>query len=312
MRIILFSPAVFAFLLIFVGYPDARSQSLIERFNKIGQEPQTIHFTSSLPLNEEGGHLQGIQVHSSGGKEAFVLSGSSSTYAYYLTVNDRKVQEVVELDQVPFKHAGGFQLADGYLAIGIEDDEARNKANVLIFEADGEIKEHASWSIAREGAEMRSTAGCVAVARQGDEVLVVVGDWDARHLDFYKLDPNRKGESPAAPFATLTIADLPRGSWVESTWHSYQNINLLSDRDGSLYLVGLASNWQKQNIADLFRLSPKGNTYELTKVASRNFPAHADVQFRAGAGIRQLEDGTLQVLACSDHVEGQGIIQIWQ
>ncbi len=291
---------------------SAFSQTIPERFDRIGQKPRTIHFTNPLPLDESGGHLQGIQSLGPDG-DAFVLSGSSDSYAYCLRVADHEVKQVMEMDQKPFKHAGGFQLADGYLAVGIEDNLAKDKSKVFVYQIQGdEIQATPTWVIGREGDAMRSTAGCVGLAGQQDELLVVVGDWDTRHLDFYQIHARQGSGSPEAPFVSIAAAGLARDSWINPDWHSYQNINLLQDNNGALYLVGLGTDGENQNVADLFELSLKNEGSELRKVRSRQFQSDPEVSFRAGAGIHQSGDGRLWVVACSSHIGSKGVIQVWE
>jgi hypothetical protein len=219
---------------------------------------------------------------------------------------------VVEMDQIPFKHAGGFQLADGYLAIGIEDNSAKDKSKVLIYQTEGdEIEAKPTWIIEREGEVMRSTAGCIGIVRMQDQILVVVGDWDTKHLDFYQIPAKQGSGSPKAPIASIATADLARDAWINPDWHSYQNINLI-ERNGILYLVGLGANAQNQNVADLFEVSLGNGTYHLKKVGSRIFPSDPKVSFRAGAGIHYDKNGKLQVISCSSHIIKQGVIQVWE
>lgn len=283
-----------------------------EQFNAMGQRPRTVFFTNTLPLNEEGGHLQGIQVDPSGA-DSFVLSGSSSTYAYYLTVAGNEVTRVVELGQKPMKHAGGFQLSDGYLAVGVEDNNAKDKSEVAIYQVDGpEIQAKPSWVIHREGDVMRATAGAVGLARDGNELLIVVGDWDVQNLDFYRIDLQSAASAPESPFNTLVTKDLLRKEWVNDSWYPYQNINLIREDDGRLYLVGLGTDVNGQNIADLYELSINDGGCNLKKISSKIFPSDSAVSFRAGAGIYKGKDGKLHVISCGNHVGRAAIIQIWE
>jgi len=298
------------FLNSFIG--SCFSQTIPESFSKIGLTPKTIFFTNVLPLNEKGGHLQGIQALGPEMNE-FVLSGSSSTYAYFLKVTDQEVAEVVEMDQIPFKHAGGFQVADGLMAVGIEDNEAKDKSKVFIYELrDDQIQDQPNWVIERKGDAKRSTAGAIGIVRQKDRILVGVADWDSKNLDFYSIEEKVGRKSPESPFFSISTAELSRESWVSSEWHSYQNINLLQDKNGDLFLVGLGTDSGNQNVADLFELNFSVDNLTLRKLDSKVFPSVPEVNFKAGAGIFQDEKGKLTVIGCSYRVQAKGVIQVWE
>ncbi|GAA0877615.1 hypothetical protein GCM10009119_05830 [Algoriphagus jejuensis] len=291
---------------------EVAAQSIPEQFNEIAKSPRTIFYSNALPLNEEGGHLQGVQFHPSG-DDSFVLSGSSSTYAYYLVVIGNQVIQVVELGQKPMKHAGGIQLADGYLAVGIEDNSAKDKSEVHIYQIDGsEIQEKPNWVIYRKGEVMRATAGSVGIVREQNELLVAVGDWDSKNLDFYHIDLKAPGSSLITPFATVETKRLPRADWIDDSWHSYQNINLIRDDDGKLYLVGMGVDEKEQNVADLYEVVMNDDGCVLKKVSSRTFQSDPAVSFRAGAGIQKAEDGKLRVISCGNHIGKGAILQIWE
>jgi hypothetical protein len=297
--------------LFFISYSGA-AQSIPDQFEELNIQPRTITYTNSLPLNEEGGHLQGIQFHSTGG-DSFVLSGSSSTYAYFLVVEENQVVELVELDQKPMKHAGGFQIADNFLSIGIEDNEEKTRSEVLVYEiADSEIKKDPRWKIKREGAIMRATAGTIGHVRQQDELLVVVGDWDARNLDFYRIDLAAPLTSFTVPYLSVATTDLDKVGWIDDYWYSYQNINLLQDHAGKLFLVGLGTDENGTNVGDLYEMRLQEGKCDLRKISSRRFQSDSSVSFRAGAGVHISEDGKLQIVACSNHVGKEALIQVWQ
>lgn len=307
-----FPKAIVPILVFLWGTLGAFAQSIPEQFNAIDPVPKTISYSNSLPLNEEGGHLQGVQFHPSG-EDSFVLSGSSSTYAYYLIVAGNQVTRVVELGQKPLKHAGGFQLADGYLAVGVEDNSEKDRSEVSIYQIDGtEIQEKPTWVIHRKGKVMRATAGSVGLARDRDELLVVVGDWDARNLDFYRIDVKAPASSEIAPFATVEAKKLSRENWIDDFWYSYQNINLIQDSDGRLYLVGLGTDEKGQNVAHLFEVNLQDSRCDLKKVSSKIFPSDPAVSFRAGAGIHRGKDGKLQIVSCGSHAGSEAMIQVWE
>ena len=84
---------------------------------------------------------------------------------------------------------------------------------------------------------------------------------------------------------TINAKKANKEDWINPQWLSYQNINLIKDRNNNLYLVGLARNKENQDVADLFRLeTPDLTTYELQKVATQQFKARKGTSFQWGPG----------------------------
>lgn len=160
---------------------------LLELFRKIDNEPKIIQCRNELEVNDVGGHLQGIQWLVKNDVEYAIISGGSSTDAYYAVANLDHYNEVMSLNILmhkPFKHAGGIQLSE--------------------------------------------------------DLLVVAGDWDTKHLDFYRCDQPRltKNINPFDKVYTIDTEIIGKTGWLDKEWHAYQNINLLKDADGKLYLFG--------------------------------------------------------------------------
>jgi hypothetical protein len=158
-----------------------------ELFQKIDNEPKIIQCRNELEVNNVGGHLQGIQWLVKNDVEFSIISGSSSTDAYYAVVKLDHYNEVMSLNILmhkPFKHAGGIQLSE--------------------------------------------------------DLLVVAGDWDTKHLDFYRCDQPRltKNINPFDKVYTIDTEIIGKTGWLDKEWHAYQNINLLKDDDGELYWFG--------------------------------------------------------------------------
>lgn len=161
--------------------PVERDLSFTDQFQNLDSIPESIVYTNEEKVNNEGGHLQGVQLYSWRGQDYVVVTGSSSTYSYYgmIIINEKPhVVSVIKILEKPLKHAGGFQIFEDYLAVGIEDNEERTRSKVFLFNL-GNPETPLKNPIAvinREGAYERATAGAVGLTRVEDTFLMVVGD----------------------------------------------------------------------------------------------------------------------------------------
>lgn len=293
---------------------------LIESVKKMSTEPLVVTFQNSLPVNNEGGHLQGVQYLSHNENDYYVLSGSSDSYSYYSIVKlgeENLVASTNTILEKPFKHAGGFQIYKNLMAIGIEDNEAKNISKVFIYQIDdpNSPPDKPLITIEREGVIKRATAGCIGITEVGEEVLVVVGDWDTAHLDFYRINRDKLGQERAAFKLDYSVdcQEMDRTGWIDENWLSYQNINFIKGISGQLYLAGMTSNEAEENILDLFEIeietpfSPK-----LRKVYSKNFNKNTQAKFRWGSGIYFGEDKKLRIVTCSENILDVSAIHVYE
>lgn len=305
-------------LIILSGVAVQAQNPLVSAFEDLSQSPQPLPFRNALTINNEGGHIQGIQAMHFHQQAYAILTGSSSTVSYYTVVRLDQHPEVISVDTLlakPFKHAGGFQINDGLMAIGIEDNEAKNISQVLVYEVSDpeKIPLQPVQVIERRGETERTTAGCIAIAHYQDQYVMLVGDWDTRHLDVYRISDDEINR-PDASFTltqSIALADQTRSQWIDETWWSYQNINLFVSED-TLFLIGLGVNDQQENIANLFtvRLSEE---QILTKVASQHFPATERTSFVWGAGVDwQPEANRLQILSTTHTISDSSEIIVYR
>lgn len=285
-----------------------------EAIAKINTEkPTSIRFdlSESLP---EGGHLQGVQWFERAENAFLLLSGSSKGYAYILTVplsdQDDTKSVLAKLLPSPYRHAGGFQIVDGqYAAIGLEDNETKNVSKVWVIDVSANSFREPMKpvvSIERLGEVERATAGAVAMAHLKDRYLLVVGTWDSATLDFYESNehPLNDARCRFEKGETWSAADADRSSWSDSNYGSYQNFNLIIDRQGQCFLAGFCRDGEANRL-DLYEwrrdpLTPFSG--RLVKCGSRTFGC-VETTFQAGAGLRVRKDGSIAVYACSHRNE---------
>ena len=288
----------------------APSDQILTSFHKLSATPNTITYRNNLPVNNEGGHIQSIQPYTNGEGEFVIVTGSSSTASYYAIIKIGDNNEVISVNPIlekPFKHAGGFQVHQNLMAIGIEDNEARNVSKVYVYEIDTPLTppEKPKKIIERTGAYERATAGCVGITRYKEQVLVVVGDWGTRHLDIYAC-PLQTWEHDQTQFeqlTSMTASEIQKEEWSDPSWLSYQNINLINWQD-TLYLVGLGANSADEDVADLFRMEETDlKDFHLKKIASQKFEKKNGSSFRWGAGVAwNPEKGIERILSCPAHI----------
>lgn len=293
---------------------------IISEFDKFSSQPTTIHFENHLDIRSQGGHIQGIQGLIYGQNEYFILSGSSDLHAYYAIVKTGSKNLVISnniLLEKPFKHAGGFQIFENLMAIGVEDNDSKKSSKVFVFQIDNPERppETPVGIIERLGTQKRATAGCVAITGIAGKILIVVGDWDTVNLDFYLINREKLGIDPNALVLeySLNTRKADKSEWIDESWLSYQNINFVHNPDGQLILAAMAGNANGENVLDLYQVSTiEFETFALKKVYSKNFGINAEAKFRWGGGINFLSDGKMQLLAAPEHIGNQSVIHIYQ
>lgn len=322
------SKSYFYFILIlilppFLYYTQVMGQANIQLINsmeKINTTPVSIRFQNSLEINNNGGHLQGIQYLRNNQNDYYVLSGSSDTYSYYSIVKIGKENLVISTNRIlekPFKHAGGFQINQHLMAIGVEDNEAKNKSKVFIFQINDPEKppKEPLAVIDRIGTEKRATAGCVGIVTIREQVLVVVGDWDTKHLDFYRIDRNELDQDGATleMVYTLDSRKMDKSGWIDENWLSYQNINFVKGATDNFFLAGMTSGDKGENVLDLFEIESEDfSMFKLKKIYSKKFNGNKKTKFRWGSGIHFSDDMEIKVLSCGENIQDTSVIHIYQ
>jgi hypothetical protein len=285
-------------------------------FGKLPSNPEKVVFINDILFNNEGGHLQGVQPYYFNGDEYIFLSGSSSTYGYLAVAHREGVRKLHRLMFKPFKHAGGFQIHRNWLAVGVEDNDARNASVVQIYKLGDPLSDldEPVASIERSGERERATAGAVAIQQLENTLWVVVGDWSNRHMDFYKADLtstdtkiqfNKTGE--------VDMTNHSRHDWIDSLARPFQNINLFRLKD-QLYLVGLAGDQNSDDdVIDVFTISDlSGSNPLLTKIYSRNFNATPDTRFRWGAGVSLNDHDRLSIYSCGENIKSNIAVSVYR
>jgi hypothetical protein len=157
---------------------------------------ESVRFKTSVPDQKDliGGHLQGIQLYN----ETLFVSGSSKEFGYLGLFqklgDDFRFIGLKKLATDPLNHAGGFQIADNWLAVGLEDPVGKRESIVQLIDVSSfqKLQGPPVYTLRRKGDYQFSTAGAVALLKRKDHFLLAIGTWDCRTIDFYisnSLDP---------------------------------------------------------------------------------------------------------------------------
>lgn len=259
-------------------------------------EAESQAFSIKVPEQDGlvGGHLQGIQLSN----DRLFVSGSSKAFGYLATfrkVDDRfQFVGVKKLGKAPTNHAGGFQIADNWLAVGVEDPKSKKHSVIQLLDISSfeSFSKPPIYLLERTGDWKLSTAGAVGIIKRKDHFLLAVGTWDCTTIDFYvsnHLDPNSKDFE----FSQWTVWDsraAVRKKWVDKSYGNYQNLQLSEDSTG-LYITGFCRTKKGANRADVYRMFVNSNPYDLMeKVATYTVQCKGDVTFRNGAGFGTYND----------------------
>ena len=260
-------------------------------FKALSAEPQVFYLNKNHIKAPSGGHLQGIQALSD---SVFVITGSSSSYSYYITADKAQLTSIHKISDRPFRHAGGCQIYGSHLAVGIEDNKAKDRskiADILLDDNGNELSR--GMAVERKGAFKRSTAGAVGEIFTDTNYswVMAVADWDSRNIDFYYS----VGDSIAITDSAATMVTP-----INYKWCAYQSINLIMDTAGRIYLIGFGLDGAN-NRADLFSLKLKDHQAMLNFISTRNFNCKK-TSFRYAAGLNVTKNEKLVIYSSARNV----------
>lgn len=265
-------------------------------FDQLSTSPILTTIANKLNVPSEKGHFQGVQVIEENDSQKLLISGSSLQTAYILEANlkTNKTSKVIPLMSAPFRHAGGIQVSEPFLAVGIEDNFAKtiSKVSLYHYQKNNLSKAIPNLTINRKGEAKKQTAGSTGLLTWHNQYLMVVSNWDSRGWDFYSIAPQKKEQqllySFAAPFS----------------YPSYQSINLIKDKK-AIYAVGF---YKKElvNYADLVLVSKAKDFKPIMQIiASKSFNCTEEVDFNAAAGLQVDKMGKLQIWATQKYTDSQ-------
>jgi hypothetical protein len=277
---------------------------VVVAFEHLSSASEAASFDLGQTKLPRGGHLQGVQVRYEAIKNRHLvyLTHDSETVAYLLIVEftDDFIRpgRVVAYREFPsdggsppLRHAGGTQLVGDILAVGLEDNQEKTRSEVQFWDVSSAEKpaQLKHLTISRTGAAKEKTSGAVGLLRRGAGHLLAVANWDSRAIDFY-LTPASRLTDPTCRFKQLARwqVDLAEtADWrPDSSFGTYQAVNLVADAQGGLFLFGLNTTSAGQDIVDLFSVrldQPPGKM--LQKLAQKQLKLPRENRFRFAGGI---------------------------
>jgi hypothetical protein len=289
-------------------------------FRRIAEQPIAVEIDRAgvvLPEGGDMGHFQGIQ-RLPGEPQRLVITSSSKLQAYFVWCQMHadgvagRAFAPVTMGWQPFRHCGGCQTFGEVLVAGVEDDAERRTSEVQFWDFKRFPVQLTPMTIPRSGAEKVSTAGAVGMTSHGRGAVVAVATWDARTVDFYV---SRNDPFQGAPFVlqfTWTAQDADKTGWIDGNFGNYQTVNLVTQRDGQLFLIGFNRNDSDEDWMDLYQLdlgAPPARA--LRKLDKKHMHCTNGCSFEKGSGIFIPSPRALEVYAVKgdsgDHRSGTTI-----
>jgi hypothetical protein len=199
----------------------------------------------------------------------------------------------------PLKHPGGFQIIGDYAVIGVEDESGKKRSQIQFWDLSNPLNPRPAshLTIKREGTvKGNKTAGAVGICSRENDHLMVVGSWGSKQLDFYSSNgkPLSNDKCDFTYLATWDSETASKTGWIDGQWGNHQNLNLVTDSNGAIYLIGFHRGGG-HDYADLFELSFAGEV-TLKKVASKHLILTNRCTFQHAGGA-YLEPNRLTILA---------------
>ena len=271
--------------------PNPIMNDVVAAFDLVANiEPVGVSIDRSGVTLPKGGHFQGIQWFP--GRALFVITSSSDSSEAYFVACDMTSDGQNGRARVPvtmswyFDHCGGCQSFGNGLVAGVEDSHTNRTSEVQFWDFTRFPMQLVQMTIPRSGPEFVSTAGAVGMTTLGWGTVLAVASYNAGTLDFYTSEGDPFQGSPFELRLTWAADGADKTNWSDDQFGHYQNINLLTQRDGQLFLVAFYRNDSDEDWMDLFTINLDADPPSvLTKVGTKHMFCTRGCDFGAGAGI---------------------------
>lgn len=266
-------------------------------------EPVEVSIDRSGVTFPQGGHFQGIQWFA--GQALLGITSSSNSEAYFVACDmtsdgqNGRARAPVTMSWY-FDHCGGCQSFGNVLVAGVEDSHTNRTSEVQFWDFTRFPMQLVQMTIPRSGPEFVSTAGAVGMTTLGWGTVLAVASYNASTLDFYTSEGDPFQGSPFNLRLTWTADEADETNWIpDHIFGHYQNINLVTQRDGQLFLVTFYRNDDSdEDWMDLFTINLDVDpSSALTKVGTKHMVCTHGCDFSAGAGIFIESSDAFKVLA---------------
>jgi hypothetical protein len=301
-------------------------------FRGVADRPTSIQIDrTGIPL-PYGGHFQGIQKlprrEARGEPRApdRLIITSSSDFEGYLLACDMtddgskgisstpvRLTPTETVPEVQLYHAGGCQLYGRYLVVGLENPQTKSSSQIQFWDFN-KPPFHQVFSMKkdRSGPADVSTAGAVGMTSFESGTVLAVATINSRTIDFYMSTGDPFGGSFLDKKFTWSADAAVTSGWIDENVGSYQNINLVTDVQGNVFMVAFDrsgfSDWM-----DLYSVDVNAGeaSLALKKLDKRHMYCSDGCKFDAGAGIFITSSNGFDVFAVNpksgDHLHGTTI-----
>jgi hypothetical protein len=241
-----------------------------------------------------GGHFQGIQRLPSepGEPQLLVMTASAPPLEGFFVACEMaedglsgRAYSPVTMAWFPLDHAGGCQAVGHCLVAGLENHEDNQISEVQFWDFRRFPMRLIPMTIPRSGPQYVSTAGAVGLSSFGNGAALAVATYSAATVDFYTSEADPFTGSPFKYLFTWVGTHADKTGWIDQNFGAYQNVNLLTQTDGQLFMVGLhrAGN---EDFMDLFSVNLEGDPPSaFKKLAKKHMFCTDGCNFDDGAGI---------------------------
>ena len=278
--------------------------NVVAAFESLPTEGRLLQFKPDVAAIARGGHFQGIQLRFDAGRNRNVafLSHDSETIAYLVVAQfpaglsgDGRAIRIHTLPSdgksPPLRHGGGIQLVGDILVIGLEDNQQKTRSEIQFWNVSNpdDVVQLKHLTIRRSGEPKDKTAGAVGMVQREKDHRLAVANWDSRAIDFY-VSNGKPLDDPQCQFLLdarwqVDLSDK-RGWKPDRAFGAYQSINLVSDTDRNLFLIGFHTDSGNKDLADLFSIDPKQVPSRLLqKLASKQIKLQGDNHFQFSGGV---------------------------
>jgi hypothetical protein len=268
-------------------------------FNAVPVHATSISIDRAGVVLPQGGHFQGIQRLPRASYESrelrqselLVITSSSDQQAYFVACAmeedglSGRAYSPVTMAMSPLRHAGGCQAVDHYLVAGIEDNDTNRVSEVQFWDFKRFPTRIIPMTIPRSGPKYVSTAGAVGLTSINNGTVLAVATFNADTVDFYSSDADPFKGSPFTYQFTWVKEGATKTDWIDQNFGAYQNINLITQAGGKLFMVGFDHSGN-EDFMDLFNVDLEADpSSALTKVAKKHMFCTNGCSFTYGAGI---------------------------
>jgi hypothetical protein len=290
------------------GHMWVKQGGVFHAFEKIDEKDnREFEFSKDASLQLPNGfdygkyHQQSIHKTANGD---FVVTGSAKDGGYiYFANGNRKIVKIIRpesygyVNSSGYDHLGGCQVVENILAVGYESlyGGEDGTSDVLFFDISDILNPKYLSHLTIRRKSSKSTAGAVGLLKLEYFWILVVANWNAERLDFYRSNSDEL-ENIKTRFDYFLSWDKDEEfgkGHIGGGWKSYQNINMFSSTENqremnNLWLIGMHTSSYpilSKDWGDLYYLEANRNQITLTKYEKKHFKGSGGTHFIWGGGF---------------------------